>query len=97
MKEYFDKNLNDIVYHVSDIVKALSVKPLDGYKLLIHFSTGEDKVFDVSPLLEIPAFSELKNAGFFKTAQIQYGTVVWNDDLDLCPESLYNDSMLYQE
>jgi len=96
MKKYFDKELNDIIYHVSDIAEAISVKPLDDYKLLIGFSTGENKVYDVLPLLKLPVCAELKNKAFFDLVKIDHGTVVWNDDLDLCPLSIYNDSTLYE-
>lgn len=37
-----------------------SVKPLAGYKLLLKFENNEDKIFDVTPYLEIGKFSELK-------------------------------------
>ena len=92
MKTYFDKTINDEVYHVSDIVRVLSVKPLNNYKLLLCFSTGEKRVFDVSPLLKKPAFQQLKNPCLFNSARIAYGTVVWNDEIDLAPESLYHSS-----
>ena len=95
MKKYYDESIDDVVYYVSDIVEAVSVKPLDGYKLLIDFSTGEKKIYDVSPLLGNAIYNELKNVAFFNSAKIEYGTVIWNDDIDLCPESLYNDSVLY--
>jgi len=65
--------------------------------LLVEFSTGENKIYDVSPLLGFPVFSALKNKKFFDSAKIQYGTVAWNDDIDLCPEIIYNDSMLHGE
>jgi len=93
MKSYYDKTINDEVYHVSDIVRVLSVKPMEGHKLLLAFSTGEKRVFDLTPLLEKPAFRQLKNPGVFKSARIAFGTVVWNDELDLAPESLYRSSV----
>lgn len=97
MKVYFDETINDYIYNVSDIIKILSVKPIDEYKLIIGFSTGEKRVYDVKPLLEKPIFFPLKNMALFNKAHIECGTVVWNDDLDLCPESLYNDSVMLQE
>ena len=93
MKTYFDKSINDEVYHVSDIVRVLSVQPMEGHKLYLSFSTGEKRVFDVSPLMDKPAFRQLKNPGLFNSVHIAFGTVVWNDELDLAPESLYRSSV----
>ncbi|NLB32951.1 MAG: DUF2442 domain-containing protein [Tissierellia bacterium] len=39
----------------------------------------------------------MKNINLFNKAHVECGTVVWNDDLDLCPESLYNDSILIED
>ncbi len=30
-----------------------------------------------------------KNPGFFMKAKVECGTVVWNDELDIAPEHLY--------
>ena len=35
-----------------------TVKPLDGYKLQIKFENGEEKIFDLSPYLNIGKFTE---------------------------------------
>lgn len=77
---------------MSDLVRVVTVKPLDGYKLLLSFSTGEKRVFDVAPLLNKPAFRQLQNPGLFNSARIAFGTVIWNDEIDLAPESLYHSS-----
>lgn len=97
MKKYYDKNIGDIVYHASDLIRVVSVKPIDNYKLIVGFTTGEKKLYDVSPLLAYPIFAELKNESFFKTAKVDYGTVIWSDDIDLCPDSLYTDSVLFED
>jgi hypothetical protein len=44
-----------------------SVKPLDGYKLLLKFENNEEKVFDVSPYLDLGKFSELKDVSLFNS------------------------------
>lgn len=70
MKIYFDETINDYVYKVSDIIKIQSVKSMDEYKLMIGFSTGEKKIYDVKPLLENPIFFPLKNMALFNKAHI---------------------------
>jgi hypothetical protein len=46
-----------------------SVKPLDGYKLLLKFENNEEKVFDVSPYLDLGKFSELKDVSLFNSSR----------------------------
>ena len=41
--------------------RAIDVKPLDNYMLLVKFNNGEEKIFDVKPYLTHKAFLELKN------------------------------------
>ena len=88
--------LNGIMY--ADDRKPLltikSVRSLDDYKLLARFSTGEERIIDVSHLLEEPAFRVLKNTSVFNKVYIDYGTVVWNNgSIDIAPEYLYENSV----
>jgi len=63
------------------------------YTLLITFTNGEKKIFDVKPYLETGVFKQLKNPVFFITARAEYGTVVWNDELDIDPDTLFLESI----
>jgi hypothetical protein len=70
------------------------VKPLDDYKLLLKFSNDEYRIFDVTPLLEKPVYRPLKDKVLFDKVHIICGyTIAWNEDLDMCPDSLYLDSV----
>ena len=97
MKTFFDEKINDTVFFASQIITAVSVTPLDNYRLFIHFSNDERKIYDVKPLLNKRIFAPLTNKSFFKTARIEGGTVVWNDEIDLCPEDLYTKSVCVSE
>lgn len=97
MEIYFDNKINDYIYKVSEVIKIHSVEVMKDYKLLINFSNGEKRLYDVKPLLVKPLYFPLKNISLFNKAHVECGTVVWNDDLDLCPESLYNDSILIED
>ena len=69
------------------------VRPLPDYKLLVRFSTGEEKKVDVTSLLAEPVFKVLKDVSVFNTVYIDYGTVVWNDGaIDIAPEYLYKNA-----
>ena len=72
--------------------RAISVKPLNDYKLLITFSNNENKVFDVKPYLEYKQFSNLKNISIFNTVKISGLSIEWIDGTDICPDELYNNS-----
>lgn len=65
------------------------VQPNRDYTLLITFAGGERKLYNARPLLEKPIYSPLKNLTFFLKAKAECGTVVWNDDIDIAPEHLY--------
>lgn len=69
------------------------VKPREDYTLLLGFEDGSQKVYNARPLLENPIYEPLKNPGFFMKAKAECGTVVWNDDVDIAPEHLYECSV----
>ena len=65
------------------------VKPCADYTLFITFANGEHRIYDARPLLAKPIYSDLKSIPFFMGAKAECGTVVWNDDVDIAPEHLY--------
>ena len=65
------------------------VKARNDYTLLITFTGGAQRIFDARPLLDKPIFAPLKSLPFFLRAKAMYGTVIWNDDVDIAPEHLY--------
>jgi hypothetical protein len=69
-----------------DVIK---VKTLPDYCIEAEFDTGELRWFDMKPFLAFPAFSALKENGLFMRASVVYGTVTWNDEIDLSPDTLY--------
>lgn len=68
-------------------VKKVCAK--DNYFLEIEFVNDETKIFDVKPYLQYPIYQELKNPLIFAQAKASLGTVVWNDEIDFCPDTLY--------
>ena len=71
------------------------VKPLDGYKLLLTFENGEERIFDMIPYLEKGIFKELKDKSLFNSVKISYDSIVWENEADVDPEMLYEDSVPY--
>lgn len=68
---------------------VIQVRPLPNYTLEAQFATGEWRRFDMHSYLQYPAFSALQDQSLFQRAHVQYGTVVWTDDIDLSPDTLY--------
>ena len=69
-----------------------NVIPNKDYTLLITFITGEKKIFDFKKIIDKKTFEPLKNINLFLKAHVESGTVAWNDDIDIAPEYLYDNS-----
>jgi len=74
-------------------VGAKAVNALPGFKLLITFDNGEQRVFDVSPYLDHGIFRDLREPAIFKSVRISFDTVEWANGADLCPEVVYRESV----
>jgi hypothetical protein len=70
------------------------VKYLERYKLELHFTNGKIKIFDMEDRLRNAKnmFIPLKDIEFFKQVKCEYGTIVWPNGVDLCPDVLYQTS-----
>ena len=77
-------------------IKVLRVRALGNYQLLVTFSNKENRIFDGAHLLSKPIFSPLINQDLFEKAYADYGGIVWNDDIDLSAEYIYEKSNLSQ-
>lgn len=72
--------------------RVKEVTPTEDYKLLLTFSNGERRIFDAAPLLALSVFKPLANKEFFRSVKVAYGTVIWPQDIDYCPDTLYSES-----
>jgi hypothetical protein len=73
--------------------RVKTVKPNNNYSLQISFTNGEVGIYDCSPLLEFGVFKELKDIKYFMEAMAIEGTVAWPHEQDICPDTLYMDSI----
>jgi hypothetical protein len=71
-----------------------NVKPLDVYRLLLLFANGEERVFGVSPYLNIGKFIELRDVSLFRSVAVKFDSIEWANHLDLDPEFLYEKSVI---
>lgn len=72
------------------IVKDVIPRP--DYTLVVTFASGKRRLFDMKPLLDQKINEPLKNIDFFMQARAGHHTVMWSDELDVCPEYLYRKS-----
>ena len=74
-------------------IKITSLATLPDFILLVGFASGEYKQFDIKPLIDkYPPFKSLIEVnGLYEQAKIDIGGygIVWNDDLDLSADGLY--------
>ena len=79
-------------------LSIICVRPMDGYKLLVRFSTGESGVFDIEPSLDDPAFVPLKDKAESDRVYIDFGALTWLDGTaDLAPEYVYQHTAFEEE
>ncbi|MBU2445095.1 MAG: DUF2442 domain-containing protein [Bacteroidetes bacterium] len=72
--------------------RVKNVKPKDNYKLILTFTNGEVKIFDVKPYLGIGIFKELIDVNLFNSVKPFLGSIQWQNGQDLCPDTLYMES-----
>ena len=60
------------------------------YQIDVRFADGSSGKVDFAKYLEEgTVLSKLKDLAVFKSFGVKYGTIVWGEDLDIAPETLY--------
>lgn len=75
------------------LIDVVSVKPQKDFQLDIEFENGERRRFDMRPLLALKPWNRIAQSQLFERAMVDYGTVVWPGEIDVAPETLYDDSV----
>jgi hypothetical protein len=68
---------------------VINVKTGSNYELIVTFADQACRRFSMLPYLEYPAYGTLKEPARFNQAHVENGTVVWNEDTDISPDTLY--------
>jgi hypothetical protein len=68
---------------------------LNNHTLLVTFTNGIKKTYDITPLLSLDMFEPLKNYGFFKNVQVDIGGygLFWNSDIDISESELWENGI----
>ena len=78
----------------SEPILAVSVRALPGFRLDTRFTDGERREFDLSPLLDSPAFAPLRDEAAFQAVYLDRGVPMWCDGLiDLSPSKILVDGV----
>lgn len=77
--------------------KVIAVKANDDFTLDLKFADGSVKRFDVKPYLGCEVFHALQDLRHFKNVRIAFGTVQWQSEQDISPETLYLESAVVGE
>jgi hypothetical protein len=74
------------------LLDVIGVIPQEDRTLLLTFENQEKRRFDMKPYLGKTPFRILENLSLFMKAMIACRTAVWPGNLDIAPETLYDDS-----
>ncbi|WP_136516100.1 DUF2442 domain-containing protein [Geomonas edaphica] len=75
------------------LIDVVQVFAKSDFRLELVFENGERRMFDMKPLLSMKPWSRIAYPEIFSMARVDYGTVVWPGDVDIAPETLYDDSV----
>ena len=72
------------------IAKPIEVKALDNYSIFVRFSDGVQGNVDLKHLAKQGIFNEWDENNLFAKVHIDASdSIVWNDDIDICPNNVY--------
>ena len=70
--------------------KLTAIKVLDNYRVSLRFNDGVEGEVDFSKKPRTGVFAFWNSCESFRTARIgDAGELVWNDQIDFCPDSLW--------
>ncbi len=75
------------------LLDVVSVKTTEDFQLELAFQNGEKRRFNMHPLLKMRPWNRIATPQLFHRAHIAYGTVIWPGEIDIAPETLYDDSV----
>lgn len=94
MEKLWDDKIGDYIDCADEpMISVKTVKATADYKLYVSFENGEERVLDMKPFLKLAVFFPLRDLALFLKARVEFGTVVWSDDVDIDPGILYDESI----
>ena len=78
---------------MSMFAQVINAKPLDGYRVHLHFKDGTQGVVDIAKLAPFRGvFRPLKDPKYFRRLKVdrEAGTICWPNGADIDPDVLYS-------
>ena len=70
--------------------RPIQIKPLENYRLWIKFSDSVEGIVDLSHLAGQGVFALWNDYREFQKVHIgSSGEIAWNEEIDICPDTLY--------
>jgi len=78
-----------------NIPTVVNASAIDEHTLLIVFTDGKTKKYDITPLLDKEMFEPLRNPTFFRNFHIESGgyAVAWNSEIDISEYELWRNGV----
>ena len=73
------------------------VKPQENFILKLKFTDNSLRTFDMKPYLNYPVFEPLKEKELFDNASVFLGSVKWNEEIDMSPDTLFLESEILEQ
>jgi hypothetical protein len=73
------------------MVDVLKIKGLDGYRVWLRFTDGQEGIWDMRAMVEEggPMLEPLRDMTFFKRVFVEYGAPTWPNGFDVDAANLY--------
>jgi hypothetical protein len=74
--------------------RVVEVYAFPGYRLAVKFMDGTTGEIDMSRLVMSDSagiFARLRDPALFTQAYVEYGAVVWPGEIDLAPDTMYDE------
>ncbi|MBI1853021.1 MAG: DUF2442 domain-containing protein [Planctomycetes bacterium] len=72
------------------LARVTKVTVLGGYRIRLEFADGFVREIDLDPYLSGPVFEPVREPKYFRRVRVECGTIVWPNDADICPDTLYH-------
>ncbi len=76
---------------MEELHSVVKAEPMDGMKVHVVFDNGVEGVFDCAYLTSDPYWARLASPAFFRQVKAECGTLCWPGDIDVAPESVWED------